>query len=310
MAITVPNHLPVTAATPLRVTQVRPLHSASVCCRSWGIAVCAFALVTPHQAPAQQASDDATVACGRAATQAEHDWRLPISLLTAIGIVESGRRRPTASLPIIWPWTINAEGRGFYLQSKAAAVNMVHYLQLHGVSVIDVGCFQVDLYYHPHSFASLEEAFDPDANARAAARILSLGRLGSTGWYGAIATYHSASPLIGAAYAQKVRSVWPWARAHPSWSPPDVPTAYAILLSTQARLVRVVTPADPLPAQSMGLPRVISANPLGHTDRTEAFVQWMHRPVENLPYVLSPDDATSPLVQAMGDPRGDRLPHW
>ena len=36
------------------------------------------------------------------------------------------------------------------------------------MKVIDVGCFQVDLFYHPYAFTSLEEAFDPDANARAA----------------------------------------------------------------------------------------------------------------------------------------------
>ena len=30
---------------------------------------------------------------------------------------------------------------------------MVRSLQLRGVRVIDVGCFQVDLYYHPYAFA-------------------------------------------------------------------------------------------------------------------------------------------------------------
>jgi hypothetical protein len=54
--------------------------------------------------------------------------------------------------------------------------------------------------------------------------------------------YHSAVPLFGAAYLQKVRAVWPWITAHPSWSEPEVPAAYAVLLSAQARLVRVVTP--------------------------------------------------------------------
>ena len=104
---------------------------------------------------------------------AERDWRLPQGLLAAIGVVESGRRAPAGMFPMIWPWTINAEGQGYYQPSKAAAVGMVRSLQLAGVRVIDVGCFQVDLYYHPDAFASLEEAFDPDTNARAAARILS-----------------------------------------------------------------------------------------------------------------------------------------
>jgi hypothetical protein len=263
------------------------------------VAICALALVPLDQATAQQPSDDATLACWRAATQAERDWQLPTGLLEAIGIVESGRRASTWMYPTIWPWTINAEGRGIYQPSKAAAVGMVRALQLRGVRVIDVGCFQVDLFYHPKAFASLEEAFDPGANARAAARILDLGRLSSTGWDGAIAAYHSALPLIGAIYVQRVRAVWPRTRARPSWGQPDAPSAYAVLLSPQARLVRVVTPADPISVQSMGLPRVNSADLLGRPEHTEATVQWLHQPVESPPSNLSPPDARSVPVPAM-----------
>jgi hypothetical protein len=170
---------------------------------------------------------------------------------------------------------------------------MVLALQRIGVSIIDVGCFQVDLFYHPHAFASLDEAFDPDANARAAARILSLGRLASTGWDGAIAAYHSASPLIGAAYLQKVRAVWPWVRAHPPWDDRDPSAAYAVLLSPQARLVRVVTPdtAIAVSAQPIGLPRLVSAGRLAPTDSAGAAVEWLQPPTQPLPLVLSPIDA-------------------
>jgi len=157
------------------------------------VTVCALAGIA-HGPAAAQPSADATLACGAAATRAERDWHLPSGLLAAIGTIESGRRAPTGLVPTIWPWTINAEGRGFYQPSKAAAIDMVRILLLRGARLIDVGCFQVDLFYHPYAFANLEAAFDPDANAGAAARILSLGRLGSTGWDGAIAAYHSALP--------------------------------------------------------------------------------------------------------------------
>jgi hypothetical protein len=267
--------------------------------RALAIAICALALTTLDQAPAQQPSADATLACWKAATQAERDWRLPTGLLAAIGTVESGRRASTGMFPIIWPWTINAEGRGFYQPSKAAAVGMVRALLLRGVRVIDVGCFQVDLFYHPNAFVSLEEAFDPGANARAAARILGLGRLSSTGWDDAIAAYHSASPLIGAIYVQRVRAVWPLTSAHPSRGQPDAPSAYAVLLSPQARLMRVVTPAGPISAPSMGLPRVISADLLDRPEQTEATIQWLHQPVESPPSNLSPPDARSVPVPAM-----------
>ena len=223
--------------------------------------------------------------CERAAGQAERDWRLPQGLLAAIGLVESGRRPPAGAFPVIWPWTINAEGQGFYQPSKAAAVGMVRALQLRGIHVIDVGCFQVDLYYHPYAFASLEEAFDPDANARVAARILSLGRLGSTGWDGAIAAYHSAVPLLGAVYLQRVRAVWPWIRVHSPWGQPETEVAYAVLLSPQARLVKVVTPFDPVADQPpTERPRAMAVD--GHS--MSGVVQWLRQPAADLPRVLTP----------------------
>ena len=55
------------------------------------------------------------------------------------------------------------------------------------VQMIDVGCFQVDLYYHPLAFSSLEAAFDPEANAHAAARILTRSRSAGASWETAIA---------------------------------------------------------------------------------------------------------------------------
>jgi hypothetical protein len=240
-----------------------------------------------RSAAAQPSFTDPTLVCQIAADQAERAWLLPKGLLAAIGLVESGRRAPAGPFPVIWPWTINAEGRGFYLPSKAAAVGLVRSLQLRGVRIIDVGCFQVDLFYHPYAFASLEEAFDPDANARAAARILSLGRLSSTGWDGAIAAYHSAVPLAGWVYLQKVRAVWPWAKAHPPWGQ-DAAATYAVLLSPQARLVRIVTPFDLVAESVAERPRVTAFLGSARMDRAADAVLWLHPPPANLPRVLTP----------------------
>ena len=194
----------------------------------------------------------------------------------------SGRPAASRLFQIIRPWTINAEGRGFYLPSEAAAVGMVRSLQLRGVRLIDVGCFQVDLFYHPYAFQSLEEAFDPDANARAAARILSRGRLASTGWDGAIAAYHSAVPLIGAVYLQRVRAVWPSVNTRPFWGQADDPPAvYAVLLSPQARLVRVVALLDTPPNPSAALSHMARADTQRRLDQTEGTVQWLHQPPAN-----------------------------
>ena len=245
-----------------------------------------FALAMCAEARAQVPADDPSPVCERAARQAERDWHLPQGMLVAIGLVESGRRAPAGRYPVIWPWTINAEGQGYYQPSKAAAISTARLLQLRGVRAIDVGCFQVDLFFHPYAFASLEEAFDPDANARAAAHILSLGRLRSVGWDGAIAAYHSAAPLLGAVYLQKIRAVWPWVATHLLWDEPTASTIYAVLLSPQARLVRVVTPFDAPPERLKTSSPILSEyKPVDETS------QWLHQPVTNLPRVLTPDIA-------------------
>ncbi|HET7883583.1 MAG TPA: hypothetical protein VFL55_22040 [Acetobacteraceae bacterium] len=215
------------------------------------------------------------VACDRAAKRAEAEWHLPAGLLSAIGVVESGRSGLGHLLPVVWPWTINAGGHGRYFADTAAALATVHALQASGTQMIDVGCFQVDLFYHPQAFASLAAAFDPDANAQAAARILVQSRLSSGSWESAIALYHSASPLRGGAYFQHVQAVWPQARAR-GVAAQDA--NYATLLSPAARAVRVIA-WDDLPGA--GLPRVLGVP-------TNTVVQWTSIPAADLPKVLLP----------------------
>jgi hypothetical protein len=66
---------------------------------------------------------------------------------------------------------------------------------------------QVNLMYHPTAFATLDQAFDPAANAAYAAAFLKrlYAQFGS--WPAATAAYHSAVPDIGEPYQQKVQSV-------------------------------------------------------------------------------------------------------
>jgi hypothetical protein len=223
---------------------------------------------------AENGSGDPLRACNRAAVRAEVDWHLPAGLLSAIGTVESGGGLGTARA-VPWPWSINAGGRGYFLANKAAAIATVKALQATGRSVIDVGCFQVDLLYHPQAFANLELAFDPDANAEAAARILALARLSSSSWDVATARYHSASPIRGALYLGQVQAAWRSVRIHGAVDP----AVYAVLLSPTARQVRVITPVDTPEAKTAGLPRV-----LGPGDAT-AVLQWVATP-HALPVVL------------------------
>jgi hypothetical protein len=146
--------------------------------------------------------------CGSAVRNAEQQHQLPSGLLEAIARAESGRPVTTLKDVRAWPWTINADGRGLYLQSKAAAIAWVH-LQASRHRYIDVGCTQVDVSLHPAAFASLEDAFDPVLNADFAARLLvDLYHGPAKGdWNLAVGLYHSRTPMLAAAYRDRVAQI-------------------------------------------------------------------------------------------------------
>ncbi len=156
--------------------------------------------------PAVGRAEQAVPSCQEAAGEAERDWNLPAGMLAAIGRVESGRSVPGGSLA--WPWTINAAGRGQHFSSKQEAMVAVATLQSHGIRSIDVGCFQINLSYHPGAFTSLDDAFDPRSNAAYAARFLTDLRNRAGSWDAAIGGYHSASAGKGDAYRARVLAAW------------------------------------------------------------------------------------------------------
>src|SRR5262249_11828069 len=98
----------------------------------------------------------------------------------------------------------NADGQGYYFETKKDAIAFVQELQTRGVSMIDVGCMQVDLYYHPNAFASLDAAFDPATNVAYAARFLNELKSETGDWGVATQYYHSRNSYLGQVYAGRV----------------------------------------------------------------------------------------------------------
>lgn len=180
------------------------------------------ALGTPTPTP----SADAGLACRAAISAAEREAGIPPGLLQAIGRVESGRRDPATGQFAPWPWTINAEGRGMYFPSREAAIAEVRQLQARGVRVIDVGCMQVNLHFHPNAFPTLEQAFDPLTNARYAARFLTELRNASNDWARAAGHYHSHTPERAEPYRARVLAAWAREQGRP---PGDAATDAAVL---------------------------------------------------------------------------------
>jgi len=187
------------------------------------IALAIGLLLCPGQ-PAQAVTEGQGALCQQAVARAETSRHLPDAFLAAIARVETGRPDPATGAAAPWPWSVNAEGSGTFYPSKTEAIAAVRALQARGVASIDVGCLQVNLLHHKAAFASLDQAFDPDANAAYAADFLRDLFTQTGSWPLAAAAYHSQTPGIGSAYQKRVLAEWavpqnepqPGRRAHSS----------------------------------------------------------------------------------------------
>ena len=162
--------------------------------------------IPPNPAPLQEVGKE--LDCRDMVADAERRHRIPGQMLTAITIAESGRWMADRKVFIAWPWTVYAEGKGRYFETKAAAVAAVQTLLKAGGRNIDVGCMQVNLHYHPDAFANLDMALEPAANIEYAAKLLRKLYEQRKSWYQAVALYHSATKTLNQPYRRKVIGLW------------------------------------------------------------------------------------------------------
>lgn len=143
--------------------------------------------------------------CLHATQMMEKQYNIKKHLLTTIASVESGRWNEKTQQIQAWPWTLNAQGKGYFFNTKAEAVQKARELRAQGIKSIDVGCMQVNLVYHGHEFASIEEAFDPIHNVEYAAQFLAnLYENNNHDWLKAAMAYHSSVPEKAQIYRKKI----------------------------------------------------------------------------------------------------------
>lgn len=164
-------------------------------------------LIQPVQARAYK-TDDAMV-CMNATQKMEKVYQIKKHMLTTISSVETGRWDTARKQKLAWPWTVNAQGKGMFFDTKAEAVREVKRLQANGVKSIDVGCMQINLAYHPDAFDSVEDAFDPQTNAEYGAKFLkNLYENNDRDWIKAAMAYHSSVPTKALKYKKKIVSTY------------------------------------------------------------------------------------------------------
>jgi len=161
----------------------------------------ALGLLFAMSAKPALAEADLSLVCDRAAVEAAAGSSVPVSVLKAISLTETGRERGGDVRP--WPWTVNMEGKGVWFDSREAALSYVYEHFKRGARSFDVGCFQINYKWHHENFASIEEMFDPSANARYAAQFLTSLHGESGDWETAAGAFHSRTPEHANRYKAK-----------------------------------------------------------------------------------------------------------
>ncbi len=172
-----------------------------------GIALLAAPACLAAPAAPQPLGDPWKICAGEVQRQ-EIQHGIPRHLMAAIAKAESGRWDEANRANVAWPWTVTAGGEGRFFATQAEAIAEVKRLKARGVTNIDVGCMQVNLFHHGQHFASIEQAMDPTHNAAYAGRFLKTLRETSADWMEAAGRYHSSTPEKNTPYRAKVARLW------------------------------------------------------------------------------------------------------
>lgn len=157
------------------------------------------ALVSLLLAPVPAAA--APELCENAARQAAVEVGVPVDVLLAIALTETGRMRDGVMRP--WPWAANLDGQGHWFDTQAHALAFADSAVAAGRTGFDLGCFQINWHWHGAHFANPRALLDPLAGARYAAGFLAdlAAELGS--WERAAGAYHSRTPHLAARYRSR-----------------------------------------------------------------------------------------------------------
>ncbi|MGI6245357.1 MAG: transglycosylase SLT domain-containing protein [Pseudochelatococcus sp.] len=124
-------------------------------------------------------------ACEREMIRAAREFGVPVNILYAVGLTETGRRGS------LQPYAMNIAGTAYFAASAQDAVRRLNAERARGVKLIDLGCMQINHHYHSDRFASAAQMLDPRANVNYAARFLKELHRREGNWTMAVARYHA-----------------------------------------------------------------------------------------------------------------------
>ncbi|NTJ41355.1 lytic transglycosylase domain-containing protein [Agrobacterium larrymoorei] len=123
--------------------------------------------------------------CERQIQAAAGQYAIPEGILYSVGLTETGRKGSLS------PYAINIEGKAYFPQSLPEAYQLVEQARSNGAKLIDIGCMQINVYFHGEEFNSIAEMFDPAKNVAYAAKFLRRLHDRHETWTMAVARYHA-----------------------------------------------------------------------------------------------------------------------
>jgi len=123
--------------------------------------------------------------CEREMASVSRTYKVPLGVLYAVGLTETGRKGS------LQPHAMNIEGKAYFAKSREDALKKFASARASGAKLIDLGCMQVNHYFHGEKFASVSEMLDPKKNVAYAARFLTELKAREGSWTMAVARYHA-----------------------------------------------------------------------------------------------------------------------
>jgi soluble lytic murein transglycosylase-like protein len=123
--------------------------------------------------------------CEREMARAAQLHGIPLGILYAVGLTETGRRGA------LHPYALGAEGQTVFAGNIDDAMASFEIMRQKGIKLIDLGCMQINHYYHGDKFGSVRAMFDAAKNVDYAARFLKELKQREGSWTMAVARYNA-----------------------------------------------------------------------------------------------------------------------
>lgn len=137
------------------------------------------------EAAASAAPGSGIARCEREIVAASRKHGVPVGILYSVGLTETGRRGS------LQPYALNIEGKTVFAGSLSEALETFHQARKAGRKLIDLGCMQINHYYHRREFTGPRAMLDPRQNVDYAARFLVDLKRRHKSWTMAVARYHA-----------------------------------------------------------------------------------------------------------------------